>query len=113
MNAISNRLRAVRSAIWSPKGVTSVVAILGGLGWMFLTAPYALSSWGCVGPNAVGLVDLGCLRPVAAQLRADANFATYITATVAAVIAYQLSRRGENAAKEITTNPGDHRDSEV
>ena len=76
---------------------------LGALVWAFLLAPYIIASYDCAlgdfdeHDRAVGKVE--CLKPVAQDLREDANIATYATATVAAIIALQLANRGRTEAE--------------
>lgn len=70
-------------AIWACVGVAV---------WFFLGTPYAVSAAKCLDENLAG-TRIECLKPVAKDLRRDANIATYATATVAAIIALQLSNR--------------------
>ena len=66
--------------------------VFGFMVWGFLLTPYALDGAGCF-DNSRQSGSVECLKPVAKDLRSDSNIATYATATVAAIIALQLSRR--------------------
>ena len=66
--------------------------VFGFMVWGFLLTPYALEAANCF-DNHRKSGRIACLKPVAKNLRSDSNIATYATATVAAIIALQLSRR--------------------
>ncbi len=70
--------------------------LAGSIIWIFLLTPYAIDSYQCKERIGRGEV-LGCLKPVAKALRKDSNVATYATATVAAIIALQLSNRSRQS----------------
>ena len=70
--------------------------LAGSIIWFFLLTPYAIDAYQCKGKIGGGEV-LGCLKPVATALRKDSNIATYATATVAAIIALQLSNRSRQS----------------
>ena len=72
--------------------------LAGSIIWFFLLTPYAIDAYQCKGKIGGGEV-LGCLKPVATALRKDSNIATYATATVAAIIALQLSRRANDSQR--------------
>ena len=85
MNPVKRLLAAVR------RGVLAWM-IAGCVVWTFLLTPYAIGAYQCKDEFAQG-ESLQCLKPIAAALRKDSNVATYATATVAALIALQLSTR--------------------
>lgn len=60
--------------------------------WIFLTMPYAVVAFSCRDADGLGKT-YECLKLVARDLRNDSNIATYATATVAAIIAWQLANR--------------------
>ena len=80
-----------------PGGLIAWLAV-GFLVWGFLLTPYALAAYDCKDHSE--LADIQCLKPIAQELRQDSNIATYATATVAAIIALQLSRRASESRSD-------------
>ena len=74
---------AAGAAIWTYVGIAI---------WFFLGTPYAIDAAECLDEQFKER-RIQCLKPIAKKLRKDSIIATYATATVAAVIALQLSNR--------------------
>ena len=84
-------MKLIRAIVSLVSNRVAAWLIIGVVVWVFLLAPYALDAANCFDDRQSQRV--GCLKPVAKRLRSDSNLATYATATVAAIIALQLSRR--------------------
>ena len=92
-----NHLKRAAAKIvgWSQQPVV-IWAAIGILVWFFLTTPYLIKTKDCIEMPEKARIQ--CLKPVAKELRADSNIATYATATVAAIIAMQLANRNRREA---------------
>ena len=88
-----NPLRPVIAVV---HGGIAAWLLAGSIIWIFLLTPYAIDAYQCKDKIGNGEV-LECLKPVATALRKDSNIATYATATVAAIIALQLSSRSRES----------------
>lgn len=84
------RTGAARTGSWRWPVVAWIV--FGIALWIFLTMPYAVSAFSCRDEGGLDKT-YRCLKVVARDLRNDSNIATYATATVAAIIAWQLANR--------------------
>lgn len=85
-------MRSLRLIVSALTTGAAIWACIGVAVWFFLGTPYAVAAARCLDEKLDGS-RVECLKPVAKNLRADSNIATYATATVAAIIALQLSRR--------------------
>ncbi len=86
-------LRSVARALTAG---TAIWVCIGTVVWFFLGTPYAIAAANCMDERFAG-GRVQCLKPVAKDLRQDSNIATYATATVAAIIALQLSSRNRHS----------------